>query len=223
MYLRWRRSLPAWIVLHPVELPGRGHRIAEPAAEHFERLVERLCEEHSASMSGRYALFGHSMGALLAYGMAVRSSTLSRALPLALFLSATAAPSRRNFACFADGQDDASLIAILRKQGGTPAEVFANPELLRMVLDVLGSDYRLCSSFQDMSSPPLPAPIYVFAGAEDDIEADRLEAWRLRTSGDFSLQWFDGGHFFIQRQEAQVLSRIPQLLLEASRASPSLT
>jgi len=216
MYLRWRRLLPAWVRLVPVELPGRGGRIGEPYVEDCDTLVAQLCDEHAASMGGRYALFGHSMGALLAYGMARRQRALSRPLPCALFASGSPAPSRRDPERYAGKGDDAALIADLRRQGGTPEEVFGSAELLRLTLDTLGADYRVCDSFRHASPagapPPLPLPLHVLAGRDDDIAAERIEAWRREAGAAFTLDWFDGGHFFIRQQEAQALAAVTRAL-----------
>ncbi len=69
MYLRWRRLMPSWIVVKPIELPGRGNRLNEMPQQNYMRLTEMLCEEIAFESPERYALFGHSMGALLAYGI----------------------------------------------------------------------------------------------------------------------------------------------------------
>lgn len=208
MYLRWRPSLPDWIRLIPVELPGRGARLSEPCVTDFAQLVGQLCEEQAQAMRQPYALFGHSMGALLAYGIAVRQRSLARPLPSILFASASPAPSRQDPKRFAGKNNDAALIADLRTQGGTPEEVFASPELLRLTLDILGADYRLCESLAYTATEPLPIPIHVFAGLQDSIAVERLEAWRDETKSAFSLTWFEGQHFFIRAQEHKVLTRI---------------
>lgn len=215
MYLRWRRGLPEWIHLIPVELPGRGSRLNEPLIEDFRQLVTQLCEEQAEAMQGRYALFGHSMGALLAYGMASQQRQLSRSLPRMLFASASPAPRWHDPERFAGKDNDAALIADLREQGGTPEEVFACAELLRLTLDTLGADYRLCKSFERVATA-LTTSIQVFAGRQDRIAAERLEAWRYETESAFSVTWFEGHHFFIREREQEVLTALVRGLEQAA-------
>lgn len=208
MYLRWRRLLPAWVQLVPVELPGRGARLGEPFAEDFEPLVTRLCDEQAASMTGAFVLFGHSMGGLLAWGMAQRLRGREAMQPAALFVSGCPAPTQRASMRFADLDSDTRLIADLRRLGGTPDEVFASPEMLRLTLDTLRADYRICVSVPDAPRAPLPMPIHAFGGRQDDIVASRIAAWRRETRSVFSLAWLDGGHFFIRQSEPQLLAAL---------------
>lgn len=212
MYLRWRRLLPRWIEIAAVELPGRGARLGEACAEDFDALVARLCEEQRGAMQGRFALLGHSMGALLAFGIARRLRAAGRALPRALVVAGSPAPSRRDPDRFAGKNDDQALIADLRRQGGTPPEVFASAELLRITLDVLGADYRVCESFRYACEPPLPVPIHVLAGRQDDIAAERIAAWSAEAGDACTLDWFEGGHFFIKQQEAGVAAALARRL-----------
>ncbi|RQO56230.1 thioesterase [Variovorax sp. KBW07] len=216
MYLRWRRFLPPWVRVVPVELPGRGARMGEAFVEDFEALVARICSEQAEAMRGDFAIFGHSMGALLAHGVARRLQASRRPLPRALLESGCAAPSRRDPARFDGGEDDASLIAELRKQGGTPEEVFASDELMRITLDTLRADRRVCRSHVDntagASSPPLPLPVHAFAGRHDDIEPSAMAAWSKETAGVFTLDWFDGGHFFLRQHEAGFLAALARHL-----------
>jgi len=220
MYLRWRRLLPRWIRIVPVELPGRGSRLAERLVEDFDALVAQICAEQADALRGGFAIFGHSMGALLAYGMTRRLRSMGRALPLALLASGSAAPSQRDAERFAGKTDDASLTADLRKQGGTPEEVFASAELMRITLDVLGADYRVCEGFRYPGEAPLPMPVHVFAGREDDIDAARIHAWSAEAGGVFTLDWFDGGHFFIRQHETAFLAALSQRLGQVIAGEP---
>lgn len=214
MYLRWRRLLPRWIEVVPVELPGRGGRLGEDFVQDFDALVAQLCAEHDTALRGNFALFGHSMGSLLAWGIAQRLRAMGRPLPRALLVSGSAAPAHRDPDRFVDMNNDEALVGDLRKQGGTPEELFDSPELLRMTLDTLAADYRVCESFAHPGSEPLPVPLHVFAGRDDDIEPWRMQAWSAETAHEdgFTLDWFEGGHFFIRQHEARVLAALTQRL-----------
>lgn len=221
MYLRWRRSLPASLRVVPAELPGRGMRLDEPLHENFDTLVAQICDDYAPQLVDDYALFGHSMGALLAYGVVQQLRRRSMPLPRALFLSACSAPSRRDPGYFEGKDSDAALIADLRKQGGTPQEIFDSSEWLRITLDTLRADYRVCESFHYEKQRPLPLPIHVLAGRSDDIAADCIEAWREEAGNGFALHWFDGGHFYLRQHEREVLAVIEHALLNNERQNSS--
>lgn len=212
MYQRWRRLLPAWIQVVPVELPGRGIRLSEPYVDDFESLVTRLCDEQAPYLGASTFLFGHSMGALLAYGMARQQRDRGHVMPSALLVSGSPAPSMRDSDGHVVKHGDAELIADLQRQGGTPRDIFTNPELLRLTLDTLRADYRVCESFRYGAPEPLDMPVHAFAGRNDDIDMARVIAWEEEAGTEFSLEWFEGGHFFIQRQEQQLLASLVRVL-----------
>lgn len=215
MYLRWKRLLPSWITVRPIELPGRGSRVSESPQESYAALTETLCDELASTLPERYVLFGHSMGALLAYGIAQGLYARKLPLPAALLVSGCAAPSRQDSERYHKIQGEAALIADLSKQGGTPEEVFGNPELLAMTLDLLKLDYRVCGSFQYAQLSPLPIPIHGFGGRSDDIDAAKLNDWRLEGAQTFTLDWFDGGHFFLRQSEEWFMFTLKKRLLES--------
>ena len=91
VYSRWRRKVPQWLDVQPVELPGRGARYAEALHTDMRTLAMQLAREQKARLTAPYALFGHSLGALLACEMAHAFRTLGCPEPVALFASGTAA------------------------------------------------------------------------------------------------------------------------------------
>jgi len=196
-YLRWRRNLPDWLDIQPVELPGRGSRIKEPPNRDFDSLVQQLTERISCRLPECYAFFGHSLRGLLSYGCAHRLKERKFHLPLAILAACSSAPSRRsNDMRFARLGGEDKLIDELRTLNGTPHELFAHPELLSMTLDAAAADFSLCASFKYEPRPSLETRIFVFGGRSDDIEEEALAAWQVESSARATVEMFDGGSFF---------------------------
>ncbi|MFJ4064716.1 thioesterase II family protein [Pseudomonas sp. NPDC089996] len=221
VYSRWRRKLPAWLQVRPVELPGRGARMGEPLQTDMQALARQLANEQRLVASAPYALLGHSLGALLAFELAHELQALGCPPPTALFACGTAAPTRREDY---DGNNwrapksDAELKHELRELNGTPPEVLDNAELMSLTLPVLRADFLLCGRYQYRQRPALQCPLHVLGGEADRASAEQLQAWRKETHGTFSLQMFPGGHFFIHEHEDRVLGALTQAL-EAHRLS----
>ncbi|MGH8383430.1 thioesterase II family protein [Pseudomonas sp.] len=221
VYSRWRRKLPAWLNLRPVELPGRGARMGEPVQTDMQALARQLASEQRLAASQPYALLGHSLGALLAFELAHELQGLGCPSPVALFACGTAAPTRRedyDGSNWHEPKSDAVLIEELRKLQGTPEEVLANQELMSLTLPVLRADFLLCGRYTYRQRPPLHCPLHVLGGEDDRASEAQLLAWRRETLGDFSLQTFPGGHFFIHEHEDRVLG-VLSAALEPHRLS----
>ncbi|MDU9391992.1 thioesterase II family protein [Pseudomonas sp. zfem002] len=211
VYSRWRRKLPAWIEVRPVELPGRGARLAEPLSTDLAALARQLASEQSLAAHRPYAILGHSLGALLACELAHELQALGCPPPVALFACGTAAPSRRegyDGPEWREPKSDAELIRDLRDLQGTSEEVLANEELMALMLPILRADFLLCGRYVYRQRPPLRCPLHVFGGADDRASEAQLLAWRQESQGEFSLTMFPGGHFFIHEQEERVLAAL---------------
>ena len=210
VYSRWRRKLPEWLQLRPVELPGRGARFDEPLQTDIRALALQLARECKQTLKAPYALFGHSLGALLAYEMAHALRALGCPEPVALFASGTAAPTMRADydRGFAEPKTDAQLIEQLRTLNGTSEEVLANEELMSLTLPILRADFLLCGCFQPVQRPLLKCPVHVLGGTSDKATTEQLIGWSKETHGSFSVDMLAGGHFFIHEHEARVLRLI---------------
>lgn len=226
VYARWPFLVPTAIAVHPVELPGRGTRADEPFDTDPHRLADRLAEELAdrhrlEDPAVPYALFGHSLGALVAYELAHALIRRGAGSPRLLVASGTSAPAMRDDRDWRRPRSDSELIADLRAMGGTPEEVIASPELMEMVLPVLRADFLMCGAYAFRPREPLPCPIRVLGGEQDDVPGDALEGWRRETAGGFGLSLFPGGHFFIQAHQGAVLDRITRDLTTGDLVGPS--
>nr|WP_262499419.1 alpha/beta fold hydrolase [Pseudomonas nitroreducens] len=206
LYARWKRQLPEWIEVCPVELPGRGRRFAEGLQTDLRALASQLADEIAARLDLPYAIFGHSLGGLLAFELAHALRERGLPLPQALFASAASAPSHRDsHRELAQEQSDAQLIERMRRLGGTSAAVFADAEMLALTLPVMRADFLLCGRYDYRRRAPLTCPIHVFGGKGDRLSVESLSAWQDETCAGFSLEMLEGGHFFINTDEARLL------------------
>lgn len=200
VYLRWQRHLPAWLELHPLELPGRGERAEEPAQTDIVGLARQLARELEPTLRhGRYAVFGHGLGALLACELLHVLRARGLPMPRCLFVSGAAAPARRD-------ECGASLFHL----GHDPAPVTGISG--SMALPLLRADYLLCVGHRPRPRTPLDCPIHVLSGVDDRITRAQLRAWGDETSATLELRQFEGGHFYFHTLEAEVLGYLRNVI-----------
>ncbi|HEY2912116.1 MAG TPA: alpha/beta fold hydrolase [Candidatus Angelobacter sp.] len=217
-YRHWQQKLPENIEVLPVQLPGRGSRLKEPPYSELRPLVRSASEALAAEMKKPFALFGHSMGALIAFELARELRKQHGIQPVHLFISAKCSP-RQSPEDPAVGQlPDAELIEVLERYEGTPRDLLNDAELMRLVLPVIRADMALCNSYVYEPGPPLECPITVFGGLEDHVCGRAcLEPWQDHTKGRFTLRMLPGGHFFINTWAVPVFEVIWQELTADSR------
>lgn len=214
LFHQWNQALTD-VDVCAVQLPGRANRLAEPAFTDFESLIEALLPLILAHADRPFALFGHSMGALIAFRLAQRLQTLPSARPQQLFVSACAAPQiprTRQWHL----QDDAALLETLRAYAATPAQVLQNPELMELLLPMLRADFQLLASYRyQRGEKPLSCPIHVLSGHDDHSIPSGLYAdWGKESRHPATFTVFRGGHFFLDGQMEQVGRQVREFMLQ---------
>ena len=207
-YSPWKHKLPTWLSIRPLELPGRGMRMDEPLHTDMAALANLLADEIAVELDRPYAIFGHSLGGLLGFELAHVLRERGLPPPLALFASPAAGPAHRDVSEYAIAKTDAELIARLRELGGTSEGVLANQELLELILPILRADFLVCGSFSYGQREPLDLPIHVFGGKRDTVKVEELLDWQEDTRTGFSLDMFEGHHFYLIDEQAQLLRQI---------------
>ncbi|GGZ23632.1 thioesterase [Streptomyces nitrosporeus] len=181
-----------------VQYPGRQERFNEPRIESMTELADIIAAELTGWTRVPFALFGHSMGATLAFEVACRLRA-NGAEPSALFVSGRRAPSIP-----APGSvhlaTDEELVADIRLLGGTESRMLDNAELLAAILPAVRSDYVATETYRYQGADPLRCPVTAFIGdADPRVDTVQAEAWARHTTGRFQLHTFSGGHFFLAR------------------------
>lgn len=213
VYERWKNLLPPSIQLVNVELPGRGRRFGEPLLTSVEEMVENVQHILLPHLDGSpYALFGHSLGSIIAFEMSRRLCSKGYPPPVHLFVSGRAAPhaiENENMHLLANEQ----FLAKIQVLGGTPPQFFENEQLLSLFLPILKSDYMASETYRfNEEQGRLSCDITVFSGLQDG-DYDPME-WSKHTSGSCEAFSFEGGHFFIHEHAEQMAEAIHSRLLQ---------
>jgi medium-chain acyl-[acyl-carrier-protein] hydrolase len=208
MFRDWPKFLPQSIEPIAIQLPGRADRFREPLYESMAPLIDDLIEIIKPRLDQPFACYGASMGARVAWALAHALRDRSMSEPCRLYVASSAAPSLDRSGRGWEGPDE-ELESYMRSLGGTPPEVFDDPELLQALLPILGADLTVLSSHLASPAAPLQIGIHAFAGT-DDVEAspERMSRWREETTADFAVHPIQGGHFFTAEGLVQVTQAI---------------
>ena len=206
IFRSWAAGVPADLEPVGVELPGRGRRIGEALLPDLDSLAFEAAEAIAATGDTRFALFGHSMGALLAFQVARRLRARGGPMPRHLFVSGCRAPHWHSDRKTVTVMSNEEFINTLRDLNGTPDSVLRNPELMDLVLPVLKSDFTAVDRWQYRPERTLNIPITAFGGRSDPhVSPDAMHGWRDHTQQEFQCRLFSGDHFFIHSNEGLML------------------
>ena len=213
-FLSWQQGLAANVEVVGIQMPGRDSRLREPPLTSMRELVDaivRVLASQDARMP--FAFFGHSLGAIVAFEVSRRCQQLRRAMPLALIASGSDAPRCRTVKEYLYTLADDELINRLNDYDGTPGEVLQNRELMAIALPYIRADFQIAAGYKYEGRQPLDIPIAVLAATGDrHVSRDEVYRWQEETTGRFDLNWFEGGHFFINTQRDAVLNCVNRTL-----------
>ncbi|MFF7992038.1 thioesterase II family protein [Kitasatospora xanthocidica] len=178
-----------------VQYPGRLDRFAEPRSEDLGALAAPVADLLAAEPHPRLVLFGHSMGALVAFETAKRLQHDHGLPPAALLVSGMQAPSRQHPP--RDWEREDVLLDEMRQLAGTAPELLENEELRQLFLPILRSDYRAVTSYPGDHDTVLHCPITALAGDTDPVIPDGLDHWAAHTSAAFTARLLPGDHFYL--------------------------
>lgn len=227
-FASWRDRLPPEVDVVPVQLPGRESRFRERRFRDAGQLAESLERELAPWLDRPYAVYGHSMGALVAFALVAARMRGGGRAPRALYVGAYGAPHLTPPLPPADRFADADLARFLVDVGGLNPQFLGREDWLGALLPIIRDDLRICASHRRAGLPDpddegarLPLDIHAFAGQDDPlVDPSAVRSWE-KYARRFRLSTVPGGHFFPREQPApffDVLNRsLTELITEPGR------
>ena len=215
-YREWYSHLSDVAEVVPAELPGRGRRITEAPFADLPTCVQATAKQLMPALQrGPFALFGHSMGALIAFELERLIERELRTSAVLLCVAGSRAPH-----LVGEGRPviwnlpKLELIETLRSMNGTPAEILDEPDSIDFLLPLIRTDIRMVDTYRFTAGPPLACPLLAMGGLADrETTAAHIRAWNLHTAGAFSHSMFEGDHFFVRSSRNSVLASLSRRLL----------
>lgn len=211
-YRSWQALLGPRIEVVPVQLPGRECRAAEPAHSDMQSLMAELWPALDPWLEPPFALFGHSLGADVAFELARRAQAAGR--PAEHLAVAAQLPPHR-----CDRTDPGRMLlhrlphgafmTMLGLYGQMPIELFDDPAALQRAATTLRADFAVVETYSPLPEPALDCPITVLGGLSDpSAPPRRLRAWQELTDAPVAVRLVPGGHFFVGTRRTEVTSMI---------------
>ena len=206
----WLPLLPAGLELIAINLPGRGILFDKPPYTDLNKLTSHLIKKLTPWLNKPYAIFGHSLGAILAFEVTRCIRRFNYPLPKHLFLAGREGPH------IADEQQnyllpDEKFFQVLREKEGTPEAILENKDLMKLLLPAIRADFELAETYQCQQEPPLSCPITVLGGLQEETTEEEFATWEKETTGEFKLNFLPGNHFFIHTQYEAIIDMISKV------------
>jgi medium-chain acyl-[acyl-carrier-protein] hydrolase len=217
----WAAALPDWLELVAVQLPGRGARMRDAAYPHLTPLMAELLPALQPLMDRPLVLFGHSLGAVIAFELA--RQWCDTGLPVrGLAVGGSAAPPLPRMRRPLSTLGDRELRDQLARLGGTPADVQGNDEWFHLFAPTLRADLQVLESYAYRPGSRLPIPVWVSGGTRDGwADADALLAWAGDCGRPPAVTMYPGGHFYYSEQRDAFLTDLAGFAAAAFGDAPS--
>jgi medium-chain acyl-[acyl-carrier-protein] hydrolase len=205
----WLRWLPNWLSLVRAQLPGRDDLAAVTPIEQAEMFAPKYLTALRQLGDHPVILYGHSLGAILAFDLARGMRRLGLRPPIALCVSGRRAPSLALSHAPLWSMPDDTLIALMRRMGGPMVDVFDNPRWRNNVFPLMRADLAVSDRYSYVAEAPLDCPIVAFHGVDDPVvKAQEVMVWGAETAGDFRFIPLAGRHFFEVTEQQRIVETI---------------
>jgi surfactin synthase thioesterase subunit len=211
-YLLWRNFVPSWIDLCPVQLPGRSFRLNEVCSNKFYDLVQELLPIIKQYNDKDIILYGHSMGSVLAYEIAVQI----KGKPALICLTGGDAPHEwkgRDF--HSNFSDEEMLDWMIRNYGYSSVDHAGMKDYLLPFVHTLRNDLQICENYETRGMI-YEGKTIIFGAKDDHLCTSDLNQWKQYCPNSEVIYFEEGGHFFNKVYANELVSAITKKIEQAT-------
>ncbi len=212
-YSAWPAAVPKGVEVASPQLPGRDSLVGVEPVVDLPTLVDLVATGIRPLLDRPFVMFGHSLGALLAFEATRLLRRQGGPLPRLLMVSARSAPHLPPTRPAIHHLPRESFLEEFRRYGGMPADGRVSEELVELLLPALRADMRMHEEYDFAEETPLDVPLAAFGGRDDpEVDREELMAWSEHTTAGFLLRLFPGRHFYTGESRGELLATISGLL-----------
>jgi surfactin synthase thioesterase subunit len=213
-FKEWGTLTSGHLEIIAVQLPGREKRFVEEPYRDVATAVTGILPEvrERVGKRDRVVIFGHSLGAVLAYELCHQLAKTTHIQVDHLVVSGSPAPwaprKRR-----ATGLDDDAFLAQVREFAGYDHPALNDPDLRDMLLPVLRADVEMHENYSPSWNGPLPVPITSVRGTDDELVSQAESAqWHSATTMPLQMVEVSGSHMYLITSPGKLLRVIEELI-----------
>ena len=207
-------AAPVFINVMPLDYPGRGERMLETPFTDIQALAKYMVSTIKDQLHVPYAIYGHSMGTLVAYLMTKEIMKTNYRQPKFLFLTGSEGPATRSHEKQRHLLSREALIEELKALGGISPEILNEPDIIDFFLPIIRADFKALETYVHDATCDLDVPIIVAIGQQDKVSSEEARSWQQETKYPIELMQLQGNHFFIFDHTPRIMKLITEKVLE---------
>ncbi len=216
VYYKWKRLLNDYIDLIPIELAGRGRRMRDK----FYETVAEACDDISNMILAElqpnepYAIYGHSMGALLAYETYYCLKKKGAHEPEHIFFSGRKAPHDEAEKSEYYKLPEEEFLQVVFNYGSNTREILQNRELMDLFVPILRADFKIAEIYDyEAHDERILCNMSVVNGTSDmSVAQCDINKWSELAGKSCEYRWLSGGHFFLTENPVRTVDMINEVL-----------
>lgn len=202
MFSTWPKQVPQEVEILALHAPGRGARFLDSPYTSMDELVDDLLSEAWLLAEKPYVIFGHSLGARVGYELVRRAIPLGLPMPIHFIASGSRAPNVPCFSAPTYTLPSTDFMQVIYDMDGVPDEVRESEEMMSLLEPTFRADFKIAETYLG-KVVTLECPITVLSGTEDKrVSGSAVEQWQSFSSSAINIQYYAGGHFFINHNDA---------------------